>query len=329
MSDLTADVIRTADGLTALEAEWWKLWRRCESATPFQSPAWLLPWWQVFAPGELRAIAVRDAGRLVALAPFYREDGAHGRRLLPLGIGLSDYGDILRDPLRGDAALAIVHAAAQIEGWDSLSLEDLAPGAAALTLRAGPGMSDATERQCACPVLDLTAAPVPAGKRRKLRMAQNRAARRAGFSIESVEADGIDAFLDALFDLHGARWATRGEGGVLAEDPVRRFHRAAAPALHRAGLARFALMRLEGRVVGAYYGLADARRAYAYLGGFDPAFAFESPGTLLVGHAIDSAAQAGAGEFHFLRGQEPYKYEWGAVDRWSMRRVLTRQGAHV
>ena len=99
------------------------------------------------------------------------------------------------------------------------------------------------------------------------------------------------------------------------------------PRLAAAGLARLFEVVVEGAVVGSYYGLADGANAYAYLGGFDPDFAFESPGTVLVGHAIAQARHEGARAFHFLRGQEAYKYEWGAADRWNSRRVFRRPPA--
>ncbi len=67
---LQASLIDDGDGLAAFEAEWWDLWHACPAATPFRSPAWLLPWWHVFAPGPLRTVAVRRQGRLVALAPL-------------------------------------------------------------------------------------------------------------------------------------------------------------------------------------------------------------------------------------------------------------------
>jgi CelD/BcsL family acetyltransferase involved in cellulose biosynthesis len=328
---LSTEILRDAEALARIEPAWWDLWRRAGDSTPFATPAWLLPWWRTFRPGDLATLAVRDGAALVALAPAYREDGPWGRRLLPLGIGLTDYTDVLLDPARPDAAAALAEAAMRLEGWDAWSLEELPPDAA-LRLPAPGGLANRVEPRSACPVLPLggsLAGTVPGGKLRKLRMARNRAARREGFSVETVGADGIPAFLDVLFDLHGARWATRGEGGVLEDEAVRRFHQAAAPALVATGLARFAVMRLEGRVVGAYYGLGDRTRAYAYLGGFDPAHAFESPGTILVGHAIEAAIGEGAREFHFLRGQEPYKYEWGARDRHSLRRTLLREPAHA
>ncbi len=92
-----------------------------------------------------------------------------------------------------------------------------------------------------------------------------------------------------------------------------------------AGLLRFWTLTIHGTVAGAYYGFARASAAYAYLGGFDPEFAYESPGTLLVGAAIEAAWRDGAGQFHFLRGQEPYKYEWGARDLWTRRRLTVPQ----
>src|SRR2546423_211750 len=71
-------------------------------------------------------------------------------------------------------------------------------------------------------------------------------------------------------------------------------------------------------------GLAGHERTLAYLHGFDPAYEFESPGTILVGHAIEEAVREGAREFHFLRGRESYKYGWGARDRWNRRRTFRR-----
>ena len=85
-------IIRTAEDLAALQPQWWELWRR-SAASPFLSPAWLLPWWQVFHPGELCSIALFEDGRLIVLAALYCDRG----RLLPVGIALSDYLDVLAD----------------------------------------------------------------------------------------------------------------------------------------------------------------------------------------------------------------------------------------
>ncbi len=322
MSGLETALVTNEPALRALAPAWEALWRRCPAATPFQHPAFLLPWWRTFHPGALRVVVVRAGDDLVGLAPLYLEEGPHGRRLLPLGISLGDYLDCLVDPAR---TTAVGEAIADACRGEAVHWEALAPGACALALPVPPGARDRVESQDACPVLvlpegaDLGAA-LPSGKARKLRMARHRGARRDA-RIETAAPDTGASLMDHLVRLHGARWTSRGEPGVLADALVQDFHALAWPGLLAAGLLRLHALHLDGHVAGVYYGFAHGSRAYAYLGGFDPAFAFESPGTLLIGHAIAEALGRGAREFHFLRGQETYKYEWGAVDRWNSRRV--------
>lgn len=322
------ELVADAGRLFSLEAAWWDLFERCAGATPFRSPAWLLPWWRTFAPGPLCTVAAWRGPNLVALAPLYREEAS--RRLLPLGIGLSDDLDLLVAPDAGPGVEAeMLDALSGVAGWDALSLEELAPGAAALGWAAPPGWRDDVAAQSRCPALawgDDAADPgavVPPGKLRKLRMARHRAARR-GAAVEAATPSTAPAHLDALFRLHAARWESRGEAGVLADASVQAFHREATPRLAAAGLLHATLLRIEGRVAGVFHGLRRGRTLHAYLGGFDPAFAFESPGTVLMGHALDAMMAGGAGTLSLLRGEEPYKYEWGAVDRINSRRLLRR-----
>ena len=314
--------------LEALEAEWWALWDACPAATPFRSPAWLLPWWRVFAPGPLRTIAVWRDGSLVALAPLYLEEAS--RRLLPLGIGISDDLDMLARPgCEQQAGVAILRALAGAFDWDHVSLEELGPDATVLLWRAPEGWDDTLSLQSQSPVL---AWPfeigsidklIPARKLRKLRMARHRTARRGG-SIEVADAKTAPAFLEALVRLHAARWESRGEAGVLADPLVQAYHGAALPKLVARGLLYATLVRIESRVAGVFYGIRRGSTLYAYLGGFDPDFAFESPGTVLMGDAVERMMRDGAGRIALLRGQEPYKYEWGAVDRPNLCRILRR-----
>ena len=141
-------------------------------------------------------------------------------------------------------------------------------------------------------------------------------------AIEAIAKIGYDAV-----ELHGARWRTRKEPGVLSDRRVLAFHRAAISCLAAEGVVRLYGLRVAERLAATYYGFLDRGRAYVYLTGFDPTFSFESPGTLLLGHAINEAWRMGAREFHFLRGAEKYKYTWGAVDRFNQRRVFERAAA--
>jgi CelD/BcsL family acetyltransferase involved in cellulose biosynthesis len=330
MSDVVGAIVSDPAELARLEPEWWELWRRTPSATPFVSPAWCLPWWDAFAAGKpLATLAIRIDGRLAGLAPAWIDDGPYGVRLLPIGIGITDYLDVLIDPAEAEAAGSeLARLAGTLPGWESWDLEQLTGCAAAFGVPCPEGCAELNADQGACPVLDLSGPddPVPSRKRRKLRMAEHRFERRGG-EVRTVEPGEAGRFLDDLVRLHTARWTERGEGGVLRDPAVVRFHRAALPGLFEAGVARLYEAVVADRVVGSFYGLGDATRVHAYIGGFDPDYAFESPGTVLMGHAIARARAEGAREFHFLRGQEPYKYEWGATDRWNRHRSFRREPA--
>ena len=326
---MRARMIRCADELEALVPAWSLLWRRCPNSTPFQSPGWLLPWWQAFAPGELITIAVTLDGRLVGLAPLYVEHGA--TRVLPLGTGVSDYVDILIEPgLERAVGDALMSALFVQPGCTRIELDELMPNACAHALAAPAGSTIRDERASPCPVLELATDPrrhgpqLPPRKREHLDLARNRARRRGVVEFLDTKEVPQETLFAALIDLHRARWQARSQPGVLADQNVRAFHRRAIARLAGEGVVRLYGLRIAEKLAAVYYGFTDRRRAYVYLTGFDPAFSFESPGTLLLGHVITASWQRGIREFHFLRGGERYKYTWGAVDRFNGRRVFER-----
>ena len=142
-------VIEVEAGLGGLTEDWWRLWR-VAAAPPFLCPGWLLPWWRVLRPGALRVIAVREAGRLVALAPLYLERG----RLWPVGMALSDYLDVLIDPASRQAPAALTGCLEAMSDWQECSLEELAPQTAALRLAAGAGLTLVRTEARPCPSWD-------------------------------------------------------------------------------------------------------------------------------------------------------------------------------
>ena len=75
-------------------------------------------------------------------------------------------------------------------------------------------------------------------------------------------------------------------------------------------------------------GFADGRRGYSYINGVDQTVPGQSFGTLAFACAIEDALVGGAGEFHFLRGEETYKYAWGAEARTTVRRRVVRAEVH-
>ncbi len=329
--------VTAAERLEALGPEWAELWARCPAATPFQHPAWLLPWWRHFAGSGLWALALRREGRLVGLAPVFvwaNPEAAHERQLLLMGTGVSDCGGVVF--AEGDRssclAAAFAHWAAHGERWDVCDFQQLRAGSPLCEAPAPAGWEEQRTEQDACPVLPLPGSVealsevVPRRQLQKLGYYRRRAAKEGGLRAERATEETFPALFDGLLRLHQARWEAAGEPGVLSDAAVLRFHHEAAPGLLRAGLLRLYGVSVGARLAAVLYGFLAHGRAYYYLSGFDPELELLSPGRLVVGHAIEEAVREGARELDFLRGREMHKYQWGARDRLNYRRRLRRSG---
>lgn len=330
MPALEVDEVTTGAELEALAPAWYDLWVRSPAATPFHSPAWLIPWWREIGGGELRVLVAYRGNHIVGLLPLYLQ--GEGGKLLPLGIAISDYLDgLFEDDEAPAVASALLQRLTERRDWQDCELHPLRTSTPLLEARAPPGCSDEVVEFEPCLVLETARArhlreAIPSGMRAKFRQAERRAEQIGRATFETATAANFPEILDAFFRLHEASWASRDAPGVLADAAIRRFHRAAAPLLLSAGLLRLHALRLDGRIIAVVYALSAKGNAYSYLSGFDPEFGWISPGTLAVGYAIAQAIAEGAREFDFLRGRERFKYRWGARERPCHGRMLNRLG---
>ena len=322
---MPVEILDKVEQLESVADRWEALWRRDANATPFQSPQWLLPWWKHFGSDTPHVIASSSGGELDALAPLYilRDEDSGESLGLFLGTGNSDYLDIL-----GDAALlidSITRADCQL--WD---LQQLRPSSTLLSVALPDGWSDNVEDQDPCPVLPIENAGdelqnlLSTHARKKLRYFRRCLEREGEVRYESATAESLDTLLDALYELHAARWQKRGLPGVLADEVTQGFHRDVARRMLEAGALRMYAVRINERIVAVFYGFAHQGTVYYYLSGYDPALEKLSIGNVIVAHAIEHAVRDGATTFDFLRGAEEYKYSWGAKDRMNRRRQLFR-----
>jgi CelD/BcsL family acetyltransferase involved in cellulose biosynthesis len=329
--NIESQTIGALEELERIASAWRALWKRAPAATIFQSPDWLIPWWRHFAPGRLICVALWRGEDLVGFAPLYREE--RSQRLLPVGISLGDYLDVLI----AEKSAAAVRLAMQAEiaracGDTDICFPDVAPDAAILALRIN-GLR--LHKSAGKPAPELALGPaanplknVPAHQRQNLRTAENRAGRR-GFIITDVAAEHFPRFIAELMQLHSARQEQLGHEGLAKDTRVLPFFIEAFGGLARDGVVRAYSLESEARLIGGYLGFLHGERASYYFGGFDPAFAFESPGTILIGYAMRCAVLEGAHIFDFLRGAEPYKYAWGARDRQLLSVSFMRQFSDV
>ena len=319
---LRVQILRSTGELEDFAPTWRELWASDPHATPFQHPAWLLPWWRQFGQPELRAAVLRRGARPTGLLPLYiySDPGSGQRKLLPLGAGTTDYLDGAFDPectasdVRGGLDVLVEDG-----GWDVLDV---------LQLRRNSRLAEAlagmlgAQRFAATPCWRTPAvamSELPQKVRRNAMYYRNRAARQGTLSLEFAESETLAAIFDNLVRLHTQRWRTAGKPGVLADPRVLAWHRDALPALQEAGLLRLYSLQLDDATLAVAYALGDPpRRAaqgvdrteYVYIPAYSAEHASLRPGTVLLALGIEQAARDGIRTVDLLRGDEDYKRLW-------------------
>ena len=329
--ELEIEGIATEAGLVALAEEWTALLSRCPSATPFQTPEWLIPWWRCLGQGTLFALALRRSGKLAGLFPYCIEGSPP--RLVLMGTGVTDYLDILLDPdceREGMNAMFdfLLRDGAAWTGGDFSELRVDSP----LLKATFPARLEAYVAPCStCPVAALPptveafSAGLSSGQRRHVERTKKKILEANAISLLRADEHSLEEFLGELFRLHQSRWKERNLPGVLSEGRIREFHRQAAAGLLRRGLLNLYCLKFNDTTVAAIYAIRGKERMYSYIGGFDPAFEHLSPGMVALDFVIEDSIRKGVREFDFLRGAEPYKYLWGARDRSNYRISFRRR----
>ena len=76
---------------------------------------------------------------------------------------------------------------------------------------------------------------------------------------------------------------------------------------------------LSDTLISILFSFQMENTVYLYNSGFDPAYAHLSPGIVNICQDIQSAILEGITQYDFLRGDERYKYQFGADDRATVR----------
>jgi CelD/BcsL family acetyltransferase involved in cellulose biosynthesis len=254
----------------------------------------------------------------------------------------ADYATILAAPSdmpAVGAAVAAYLASPREKQWDVVDLrrlrcgdpagEELAAAMGALEMAEGWTLN--VEREDVCPVvtlpggIDMDGYLATLGKkerheiRRKVRRAQ------AVGEIRLDDSPDPLADLDVFIDLHQQRWGDEGlfpptPGGAQSRVLFRRMFElfgADDP-------LRLAFLSVGGRRIAAGVHFETADGYLYYNAGVDPGARELSPGVLMVYAYVARALASGKSRLDFLRGDEPYKYQWGARDE-VVQRLLVRR----
>ena len=328
MTEPTIVALDDRPSIESVEREWRALAWNTPGTSYFQSPEWVMAWWEHLAgrPETKLAMWRGSDGELEAIAAVAkRSERLHRKVAVPV----SFWTNAGSGPGAADHAgfPAAAGRRRDVARWiDSLN-------GSVLLRNIGPEFDDQVPagsvaiEESACPRLTIPPADEPIGRSAKFRKRlrrNSRILRERGLEFRAVAgADITSHLLDRLMQLHEARSDAQGWGTTFTPERIA-FHQSLIAASEEGRGPGMMVASTADEVVGVLYGFWW-RGSFSYFQtGWDPAWWELSLGTALVYEMILHAKTSGAAVFDFLRGAEDYKYRFGAVDHVDRTWLLAR-----
>ena len=321
----------------AFGREWDLLVENSHANGPFMRYGYQKLWWQHRGGGEwpdarLALVTARRDGRLVGVAPLFHTPDYQGKpRLMLVGsVEVSDYLDLIAMP--ADIAefageLLPFLRAAGLPEWQGLDLYNVlesSPSLPALNAAADQhGWQYAQTRAYHCPHIlipgdwETYLAGIDKKQRheirRKMRRMEESATPHRWYVVSDAAA--LDAEIDGFIQL-----MEHDEDKLrFLTPPMRAFFRAAFHWAFDAGILMMSFLEIDGQKAAGYTSFDYLNRLWVYNSGINRSFMEYSPGWVLLGNLLQWCNDNKREAFDFMRGDEEYKYRFGAVDRFVMR----------
>ena len=324
-----------------MQTEWNELLAQSVTHVPFLRHEYLSAWWKHLGGGEwknaqLCIIAAREKNALVGIAPFFHTQHEDRESLMLLGsIEISDYLDFIVRPTDLDRFLNELLpflASSPLLHWEALGLYNLldsSPTLPALEKAAQSlGWKYQSEKLKHCPYIPLPGnfetylASIDKKQRHEIRRKMRRVDESAStcrwyFSEDpkTIAAD-IDSFLTLMAMDH--------DKALFLTPPMREMMKDVVQCAFDNNCLKLAFLEIEGKKAAGYLNFDYLDRVWVYNSGLDWTFNEYSPGWVLLGYLLRWANENHRTTFDFMRGDEEYKYRFGAIDRFVMRATVTR-----
>ncbi len=306
------------------------LWNNLVSTMRFASPfcrwEWIFTWWEQFGDGhELMPLFIYDGKNLRGILPlFRRHDSAAGRWIKGATLDYCGATDVYPDHLDvicapGDApacaAAALDFFATRLPGWGTVRLTMLAQDSELLRVLDASvrgKLRRTVRRVSVAPYIPLTGSfaeyltRLPKKDRYKIKSPRKKLLEEGRLRYAAFESSEFEGALHTLFKLHSRRAEEKRIASTFDRPAVFEFHRALLQRMNPDDVILRCLRGAAG-VVAVLYGFRCGDRIFFYQLGYDPDWAWASPGVVLVSEAIREAFTMGCTEYNFLQGDEPYK----------------------
>jgi CelD/BcsL family acetyltransferase involved in cellulose biosynthesis len=322
--------------------KWNELLSHSITNTPFLRYEYQSAWWEHRGGGEwqnaqLVLVTASEDEELIGIAPlFISEYDGQTALLLNGSIEISDYLDLIvreEDHARFLTGLLDFLATSLPDNWSALdwyNLPDSSPTLAALkeeSARRGwmhlEEMYRPTPRIALNGDFDEYLGRVEKKQRHEIRRKMRRAEeseRGVRWYISDMDASRVESEIDSFLSLMEH---DQGKAGFL-HDSMRDQMRAVIRTAHENGWLWLAFLEADGQRIAACLNFDYNNKLWGYNAGVNRDFMDLSPGWVLLGYTLQWACENKRTEFDFMRGDEEYKYRFGAVNQYVMRVKLTR-----
>ena len=345
---------RSFTDLEPLATDWNTLLNESVSQVPFLRYEYLQTWWETRGGGEwpdseLAVVIARQDGLLAGVAPLFAARNRAGDfALLLLGsIEISDYLDLIVRPtdlsvflsglldfLGQPAPIGLsVHALeAKLKQWQILdwqNFSEASPTLAVLKAEAEKrGWTFVKEQTYHAPSIPLTGdfetylSGIDKKQRHEIRRKMRRAEESGRDMRWYIVSDGttleteVDAFLTMM--------AGDPEKEKFLTEAMRWQMHLSCRAAFVNGWLQLAFLEIDGQKAAGYLNFDYFNHIWVYNSGIDRRFLELSPGWVLLGHLLQWVNENKRAEFDFMRGNEEYKYRFGAVDKFVVRAKVVR-----
>jgi CelD/BcsL family acetyltransferase involved in cellulose biosynthesis len=318
------------------EQEWDALTVESTSNVPFLRYEYQRTWWQTRGGGEwkeakLVLIAARKNGQLIGIAPLFQaEHEGHTALMLVGSIEISDYLDLIVRPQDLEAFVAGLlnfitdQFPDERQALDWYNIPESSP-----TLKALQAECERRRWKFTSEIYHPTPTILfPGNFEQYLATVDKKQRHEIRRKVRRVEESG-----------RGVRWYIVTDGTTLAteseellklmeSDPnkanflttaMREQMRLTINLAFRQGWLWLAFLEVDGVKAAAALNFDYGNKLWGYNSGVDRNFMELSPGWVLLAYTLQWAADNGRKEFDFMRGDEEYKYRFGAVNRHVMR----------
>lgn len=314
------------------QEQWDTLLEQSINDVPFLRYGYLETWWQTRGGGEwtqeaqLAILSAHQNNSLVGIAPFFFFRENEKTTLYFLGSKeICDYLDFIVKPADLESfihELLDYMTSPAFPHWDQMILYNLVQTSPSVTALENAARSKAWHFESECskqsPFVMLPGnweeylASIDKKQRHEIRRKMRRAEENTDLNWYSTKNESaLDEDIEAILHLMSLDAGKTKFLTPCMSEQMRLTMRWA----FKESILHLSFLEIQKQKAAGYFCFNYKNKLLVYNSGFDPGFSEYSPGWVLLGNLLQWSNENKISEFDFMRGNEEYKYRFGAKDR--------------